>query len=85
MLETINEKISVITVHNQQTHTVMPAKIKWQGKVYIITKIGYHNKIWDGRTRKHIFFVSTGVMDFRLSYDTENLVWTLEEVTDGNS
>ena len=85
MLEQIHEKISVITVHDQQKHTVMPAKLKWQGRVYNINKIGFHQKVWDGRNRKHIFFVSTGTMDFKLSYDTEDLIWTLEEVTDGTS
>lgn len=83
MLEVIHEKISVVTVHDRQKHTVTPAKLKWQGRVYNITKIGYHNKIWEGRTRMHIFFVSTGAMDFKLAYDTETLDWTLEEVTDG--
>lgn len=85
MLETIHEKISVITVHDRQKHTVIPAKLRWQGKVYTVTRIGFHHKIWDGRNRIHIFSVTTGVMDFRLSYDTETLDWTLEEVSDGLS
>jgi len=53
--------------------------------VYTVTKIGFHHKIWDGRNRIHIFSVTTGAMDFRLSYDTETLDWTLEEVSDGLS
>jgi hypothetical protein len=85
MLEQIHEKISVITVHNRQKHIVMPYKIRWQGRDYIISKIGFHHKIWQGRNRVHIFSVSTGAIDFRLSYDTESLDWTLEEVSDGLS
>lgn len=83
MLEAINEKISVITVHNQQTHVIMPYKIRWQGKDYLIKKLGFHHTVRDGRKLLHKFAVSTGAMDFKLSYDTESLIWTLEEVSDG--
>ena len=49
----------------------------------MITKLAYHHKVWEGRTRMHKFAVSTGSLDFRLNYDTENLFWVLEEVSDG--
>ena len=85
MIEAINEKVSVITVHNQQTHSVMPYKMRWQGRDYVIKKLGFHHTVRNGRTLLHKFSVSTGAMDFRLSYDTESLIWTLEEVSDGTA
>ena len=49
----------------------------------MIMKLAYHYKVWEGRTRVHKFAVSTGTLDLRLTYDTENLFWILEEVSDG--
>jgi len=84
MIETINEKVEVLLKHqlvpSAQTQIY---KIKWRGKEYLITKLAYHHKVWDGRTRLHKFAVSTGSYDFRLTYDTESLQWLLEEVSDG--
>ncbi len=86
MLEKILEKVEVITLFRL---TPKPEtriyKLRWRGREYLITNLAYHYKVWDGRTRLHKFAVSTGSLDFRLSYDTENLFWILEEVTDGLS
>ena len=84
MLEKIREKVEVITLFRL---TPKPEtriyKIRWRGREYHIVKHAYHYKVWEGRTRVHKFAVSTGGMDFRLTYDTENLFWILEEVSDG--
>ena len=84
MIEPIHEKIEVIIrfrlLPKPQTEIY---KLRWRGREYRITKIAYHHKIWDGRTRIHKFAVSTGNLDFRINYDTENLMWILEEVSDG--
>lgn len=85
MNEVINEKISVITLFNRETREVTPKKIRWQGRDYLITRLTYHHKIKQGRTTLHIFHVTDDNLDFRLSLDTENLQWTLEEVCDGTS
>ena len=79
----INEKVSVITVYDRNKGTVVPQKVKWQGRVYDITKIGYHHKVKKGKKLLHIFSVSNDSIAFRLSFDVENLHWTLEEVSDG--
>jgi hypothetical protein len=84
MIETIQEKIEVITRFRLMPHPETEIyKIKWRGKEYPIIKHTYHHKVWEGRTRVHRFAVSTGSLDFRLTYDTENLFWMLEEVSDG--
>jgi hypothetical protein len=86
MIETINEKVEVITRFRLLPKPVTDIyKIRWRGRVYQITKLAYHHKVWDGRTRLHKFAVSTNVMDFRITFDTENLFWVLEEVSDGFS
>lgn len=86
MIETIYEKIEVILIFHLTPKPVTNIyKIKWRGKYYLIAQQAYHHKVWDGRTRLHKFAVSSGNLDFRLSYDTENLQWLLEEVSDGNA
>jgi hypothetical protein len=84
MIETIYEKVEVITRFRLLPKPVTEIyKIRWRGREYLITKLAYHYKVWEGRTRVHKFAVSTNVMDFRISYDTESLFWVLEEVSDG--
>jgi hypothetical protein len=86
MIEQINEKIEVIIRFRLSPKPQTDIfKIRWRGREYVITKITYHYKVWDGRTRMHKFAVTTHNLDFRLTYDTENLFWLLEEVSDGFS
>lgn len=83
MRETINEKVSVVTIYDREKKSVLPWMIKWQGRRYTITKLGYHHTQRLGRVLHHIFSVTDSIMFFRLDLDTENLMWTLEEVSDG--
>jgi hypothetical protein len=84
MIETIQEKVEVILRFRLLPKPLTEIyKIRWRGKEYTITKLTYHHKVWEGRTRVHKFAVTTGGLDFRLTYDTENLFWLLEEVSDG--
>jgi hypothetical protein len=84
MLETIHEKVEVIVRFRlRPTPETDIYKIRWRGRDYPIMKLAYHHKVWEGRTRVHKFAVSTGSLDFRLTYDTESLLWILEEVSDG--
>lgn len=85
MNEIINEKISVITSFNKESRSVMPKKIRWQGRDYLIQSVSYHHIVREGKKLLHIFHVTDGASDFRLRLDTETLHWTLEEIYDGAS
>lgn len=85
MSEIINEKISVITSFNRENNSVMPKKMRWQGRDYIMKSVSYHHLVREGKKLLHIFHVTDGASDFRLKLDTESLHWTLEEVYDGSS
>ena len=85
MHEYINEKVSVVTVYDRMHGTVMPKRIKWQGRIYDITRLSYYKPDRSGRTILHTFHVSNDAMDFKLVFDSYTLHWTLVEVTDGNS
>lgn len=80
--EIINEKVSVISSFNRENGVVMPKKIRWQGRDYLIQSVSYHHIVREGTKLLHIFHVTDGSSDFRLKLDTENLHWTLEEVYD---
>lgn len=83
MSEKINEKVSILTVFNRTTGRVMPYRMQWQGRTYVMTKLAYHHKARLGRLIMHVFHVSDGKNDYRLLLNTENLQWTLEEVVYG--
>jgi len=85
MNEIINEKISVISKYDQGKGVFLPVKLKWQGRVRNIEKLGFHHTKRQGRKLLHIFSVVDDRLCYYLSFDTEILHWTLMEVSDGNS
>ena len=70
----INEKVIVGIVNDT------PKYVVWRGKNYVILKIGLHHTFHEGRTLYHIFSVATSGIFMRLRFDSENLIWSLEEV-----
>lgn len=93
MHETIQEKVSVLTLFQrpQSRHRpgelpnsqAVPLKVRWQGRVYKINKLGLHHTQRAGRILHHIFSVTDGNTFFRLNFNTETLDWILEEISDG--
>lgn len=81
----VNEPVSVLMVFDKLKNSVMPKKIKWRGREYLITKLGYHHKIKIGNTLMHIFSVCTDSVAFKLQLNTDNLHWILEEVYDSSA
>jgi hypothetical protein len=82
MGEQLNEKVSVVFVYNAADGSIMPRKLQWRNREYILTKLGYHHAVRQGRTLMHIFHVTDDTTAFRLRLDTETLHWILEEVYD---
>lgn len=84
MQEKLFEKISVIFSYNSEKNRSVPYKIRWRLRDYFIKKLAYHHKVREGRELLHIFHVTDGNLDFKLRFNTEDLNWILEEVSDGN-
>lgn len=61
---------------------IYPRWVKWQGRVYPITKIGLHHTYRQGETLFHVFSVTTATFFMRLVLNTENLFWKLEQISD---
>lgn len=79
----LDTPVSVISSYNHRLRTVTPRKILWSGREYLVTKTGLHHTSRQGRTLFHIFSVVAGSVFFRLSLNTDNLFWNLEEISDG--
>ena len=83
MIQRVKVPVSVAFVFNHHRRQTIPTKIQWEGKIYLIEKIGLHHTYRTGRTLHHVFSVANQNLFFKLNLDTDNLTWTLEEISDG--
>lgn len=85
MREQIGKEVSVVMYFSARQRLALPHLLRWQNKDYQVGKIGYHHSVKEGATLHHIFeFIdSEGTMWFRLNFNTANLHWKLEAVSDG--
>jgi hypothetical protein len=85
MREKINEEVSVVMYYSSQKRLALPHLISWQNKDYAVGRIGYHHTVKVGATLHHIFELvdKEDILWFRLNFNTDNLHWTLEAVSDG--
>lgn len=74
---TIDEKVTVGMVDN------LPKYVLWNGKSHTVTQVGLHHTLREGRVFYHIFSVVSGSIFMKLRFNTENLLWRLEEVENG--
>ncbi|MGH7237750.1 MAG: hypothetical protein ACREHG_03930 [Candidatus Saccharimonadales bacterium] len=85
MREIINEKVSVSLIFNARSRRAMPRIIAWQNQRFRVDKIGFHHTVWRGRVLHHVFELvdQDETIWMRLDFNTENLHWTLEVISDG--
>lgn len=83
MITKLSAPISVYSTYDHKTKIFTPLHILWDGKVYKTTKIGYHHTFYSGKTFLHVFSVLAQNMYFKLIYNTQNLSWQVEEISDG--
>lgn len=84
MIEKISAPITVATVYNHKVRKFMPTYVLWEGRSHKIEKIGLHHSYRDGRSLMHVFSVASETLFMRLVFNTENLTWRLEQISDGN-
>ncbi len=80
MAETIDESVSVDLLSNHQRGRAYPWVIHWRGNRYMMTKIGLHHTLREGRILFHLFSVTDGNTYFKLQFNTETLSWRLLEI-----
>ncbi len=72
----ISEQVGVV-------FTSTPYLVKWRNRNYKITKIGLYHKYRRGITLYHVFSVISSNLFMRLVLNSDDLKWTLEEISDG--
>jgi hypothetical protein len=82
MIQKVNSPVSVSFSFDSAKRKVAPKCVIWNNRLYPITKLGLHHTYRVGRTLHHVFSVATPTLFFRLVLNTENLHWTLEEISD---
>lgn len=85
MIQKINVPISVSLVFDHKRRRVYPKYVLWEGKVYLVSKVGLHHSYKLGSNLFHVFSVETVDLSFRLVLDSQTLHWTLEEISDGEA
>lgn len=85
MIQKLSVPVSVDLSFDCKKRTVCPKEIIWEGETHPVVKIGLHHTYREGRTLYHVFSVASQTLFFRLVLNTDNLFWTLEEISDGLS
>lgn len=75
-MQTISEHVSVVFDES-------PKIVVWKNRQYEIKKVGLHHKYTKGKILYHVFSVVTDTSFLRLVLNTNNLLWKLEEISDG--
>jgi hypothetical protein len=83
MIQRISAPVSVLFSFNHHTRQIKPERILWEGKYFLVQRVGFHHQYREGRTLFHVFSVVADGMFFRLVLNTDSLFWSLEEVSDG--
>ena len=83
MIQRVSVPVSVQLAFDHKKRKVWPQTVVWEGIVYPIHEIGLHHRYTKGKTLYHIFSVASDDIFFKLSLNTDNLFWELEEISDG--
>ena len=87
MREQIDQEVSVVMYYSASKKIAYPHLIRWQNNDYQVGKIGYHHQVRIGTTLHHIYELvdRQNCLWFRLNFNTDNLHWLLETISDGMS
>lgn len=78
MYEQLDEPVETfVQFKNGKT---IPRSFTWRGKKHEIEKVGLLYERQNGRVNRHYFSVLSGGALYKLYFDTERLLWVLEEV-----
>lgn len=81
MRESLDEDISVVIYYDCQNKNIVPYKINWHGREYLLGKVDFHHTTRQGTTLIHHFSLADAAETtyFKIALDTTNLHWKLEE------
>lgn len=83
MIQKVFTLVSVSFYYDAKKKKAFPKWLVWEERLYPVVKLGLHHSFYKGRTLFHVFSVASKTLFFRLIFNTENLSWRLEEISDG--
>lgn len=78
----LSELVSVNFSFDSTLKKSYPRFVAWRNRVYKVKEIGLHHTFRQGRTLFHVFSVISDTLFMRLTLNTDNLQWELQEVSD---
>lgn len=79
----LNEKVKVIAIFGEGLNSCRPIKFcRANNREVCISEIGLSYPSCKGSKTIHIFDVTDGGTDYRLEFDSENLIWKLVRESD---
>jgi hypothetical protein len=85
MIQKLKTPVTVSLVFDHRMRTVRPERLIFDGREYLVERVGLHHTYREGRILFHVFSVASKTMFFRLVLNTDNLSWSLEEISDGEA
>ena len=82
MIQKLDIPVSVVCLFDHKKRVFAPKKVLFEGREYLIEKIGFNHTFRNGRVLNHVFSVVSGSMFFRLEFNSENLNWRLTQIAD---
>ena len=84
MREKINERVGVVSYYSDLKNKMLPLRLIWKSREYSL-QLGMAHKYKVGDTWHHIFEMvdKDQALAFRLNFNTKDLEWTLEVISDG--
>ncbi|OGC51007.1 hypothetical protein A3A69_01105 [candidate division WWE3 bacterium RIFCSPLOWO2_01_FULL_37_15] len=83
MIQDVKAPITAYLAYEHRKNRVFPFLLKWDGRNYKVQSLDFHYTYKNGAVLYHVFSVSTETLSFKLVLNTENLFWTVEQITDG--
>lgn len=85
----VNQRVSVVTLFRdkatgEQAELCMPIKMRYRGRDITFSELGLRHPTSAGKRMIHVFDMSDGDNDYRLSFDAETLSWTLVTMIEGH-
>ncbi len=85
MRQKLNEKVSIVSYYSSKKGKFVPYLMHWQNRDYSLEMDGLVHRYKDGDTWYHVYEIINKENDlaFRLLFNSKELNWTLEVVSDG--
>jgi len=75
----IGETISVVALFGLP-YKIRPVRFKWNGRLFEVKEITYAWQTREGQRKIYHFSVSDGKTLYELSFNTDSLLWSLENL-----